>query len=156
VRKRVVIGVLVAATVIAVIAFVNRPDGDSIEYHRMSYIAASEGWVWDQKLANKARKVFGQKSRWHPVVKRMDYHERALIRLGYLEERIVVVSNCPPKKAHVAVYKAAYDHDPTSLDPEFLRVLQRGTNMLRVVGLTKDIARWEEAARKADVPENGN
>ena len=80
----------------------------------------------------------------------MEYHERALIRLGYLDESTVIVSNSPPDKVRNAVYRAAWVG--SARNPASLRVEIRGTKV-KIVATTKDVPGLEEAARKADVPE---
>ncbi len=150
-RKWIVIGGLAIVGFGVLLFVISQPEEDSIEYHRKRYIAEYQGWVWEQELANKVRKVVGQKPRWHTNTNRMEHHERALIRLGYLDERTVIVSNCLPDKVRATVYKAATNW---LNGPGLLRVEVRETNKVKIVATTRDVPGLEEAARKADVPES--
>ena len=143
--------VVVMAIAIGMIAVAVRPEEDSIAYHRKKYSAAYHGWVWDQELVTKARKVLGQQQRWHTDTKRMEHHERALIRLGYLDERTVIVTNCPPEKVRAAVYKAAANWRK---GVGSLRVEIQKNNRLKIVATKRDVPGLEEAARNADALES--
>ena len=148
-RKRIVIGVLVVATVIAVVALANRPGENSIEYHKTGYIVARDGRVWTERLRNVCRGMVGEAPRWQTDMERMNRHERALIKLGYLEERTVVVSN-----RHAPAIILVLPHPlPFPSDPEMqTRIRAEGRNKLVIVGLRDDMPKWEKLVRDADVP----
>jgi hypothetical protein len=150
VRKRIVIGLLVIAAVSVVLALASRPDESSIEYHSKGYFAAGQGRVWDQKLINKAKRMLGQRQRWRPDTNRMEYHKRALIRLGYLDERTVIVSNCPPHIVQRAVYRAAWNSSG------WVNVEVRETNKIKIVAMKAELPELEKAAWIADVRGPGN
>ena len=147
-RKRIAIALLIVSVIGVTVFFVLQPKNGSVEYHRRRYIDAYQGWVWDQELANRVRKIAGRPTRWQTATNRMNYHEQALIRLRYLDERTVIVSNVPPEKVRGAVYKARNQS-------ELLRVEIRETNKVRIVATTQDLPRLEKVARMADVPESG-
>ena len=135
------------ATGIVVIALANRPRGDAIEYHTKGYMAASRGQVWAQKWSNGVKKMLGQPPRWRSDTKRMEYHERALIRLGYLDERVVIVSNSSPRMVQRAVYRTAWRSSG------WVKVELPETNKVRIVAMKREMAELELAAHTADVRE---
>jgi len=85
------------------------------------------------------------------------FHERALIKMGYLEEHLVTVSNQPAGTVMMAACTAAAAAG--FVGREYTRFGLVGTNTIRLVTLTNDAAarlsRWEQLIRKADVPPGG-
>src|SRR5213594_3836470 len=95
-RKRIVIGVVAIIGVGVLVFVVSQPRKGSLEYHKREYFDAQPGGGWRDVL----RQLLGREPMSREVSKedqaRMKFHEKALIKLGYLEEWTFIVSNQPP------------------------------------------------------------
>ena len=81
-------------------------------------------------------------------------HEDALRRLGYLEERMITVSNCPAR----FISRLAFDMSRLAVprdEPLGVYVLDRNTNHLQVIAPPKYLLVVEQVIRGLDVPKSG-
>jgi hypothetical protein len=110
-----------------------------LEYHRKEFLAALHGRWQDQFRAT------GPEVSHQTRADRMRFHQLALVRLGYLQERIFVISNRPADKVHLAVGQLPQEH------LSFSTVQSRGTNRLVVIAVREDMPEWEKLVRLGDV-----
>src|SRR5688572_20585371 len=90
-RKWVVVGVALVA--VAVGAYLlSQPRNGSLEYHKRKYLAASRAGKWQGWIKKNGPISLGA-ALDRRAMKVLAHHRRALIGLGYLEHRTVVVSN---------------------------------------------------------------
>ena len=149
VRRRMVMGLLVMVVVVGVVVFFgSRAEEDSVEYHLKAYHEASKGTridgvrAWFQNLFAK-----GGSYSLAPDEVRRDKHRKALLRLGYLEERSFIVSNRPPNLIAWAVrYECA------GLAYQFGTPSGYG-DTVRIVGVKEEMPKWEALVRRFDTPE---
>jgi hypothetical protein len=159
VRKRIIIGLLAVVVSGVVAFFVSQPKKGSVEWHKREYLAAMNHWMGrslGDRVKQLSAKVFGVpgpelgRGRWSKV----EFHRKALIEVGYLEERTFRLSNAVPKRVFAVVMKAA-----ENVIPEERRGLvtimsggNRPTSPVAIICPRQDTAKWEELIRKADVP----
>jgi len=159
VRKRIVTGLLILAVLGVVAVVLTRPKEGSIAWHKREYLSAYEG-SWEQRAEKGLNRLFGKPTpswpagRWDLIEK----HQRALIELGYLEERKLVLSN---RAGNVMAVAANTVRANRSADPglerlrdthRFIFVSAPETNTLVIVAPRDDMPVLVEVIRKADVP----
>ena len=127
---------------------------NTIEYHTREYSSAQK-WtkaddLIDKHAPNRLRSAVLER-KW----KRMEEHRRALVKLGYLQESTVVVSNMAASQVMAKVFIAMGTNNPHALDEEFFsfEADSFATNVLKFVAVTQDVSRWMKLIREADVPE---
>jgi hypothetical protein len=158
-RKWIVIGLL-ALAVIGVVAFVlTRPKEGTLRYHLSEYLTLqrqiSQGTPME-RTRNIVNRMFGRRGYVGLSVDhfaRVEEHRKALIDLGYLEQREFVLSNRPANQViseHNTLIAA--DRRWQGYRREFLQVTLRGTNVIVIVARREDMPVSAEAIRKADVP----
>ena len=146
-RKRIVIGIGALVVGGGIVVVVLRPWESQVEYHKREYFAARNGRFLDH-VRETWNRVVGQSTDYRERAARMESHETALIKLGYLEERTFAVSNRPA--AGIAVEIGNFH--PGIAKGRLWNVFHTSTNELAVVGVREDMPKWEELIRKADVP----
>jgi type II secretory pathway component GspD/PulD (secretin) len=158
VRRRIFIAAL-AAVVIGVVALAlsQRQEG-TVEYHQQQF----------RKIFNNGRATrIGQPIlRYGPDrlkvaymrnrAKRLDFHRQALIKHGFLVERIFVLSSRPARdvanRLHPAVHDMFdYSHDGDRFSYGF--VTASATNELVIIDTPKRMERWSNVVANIDVPE---
>ena len=142
-RKRIVIALSVLA-VIGVGGYVlSRPRKGSVEYHK---VKLSEGQTsldrWIKNYSPSRVKDYWFRRRGAQA----DFHRKALIQLGYFEERVFVLSNCFSDE----VIKSLPD---TNTNFELTDTFDVGSTMIKVVGPTNAIRAWEGLIREVDRPQ---
>ena len=84
--------------------------------------------------------------------KRMDAARRVLVNLGYLAERKFIVRNQTSFRVAMGVMDSSRHAFPKE-QLEFTSFDWRGTeNKLEIIAPARDMAKYEEFVRKADVP----
>jgi hypothetical protein len=153
-RKRIVIGAI-AVIALGVLALVlSQPKKGSVEYHKKQFLRAHYSGSVAQRLLPRGptslrvayfRRKEGQ----------INYHRQRLVELGYLREKVFVISN-QPTWGVVNALRLSVDTF-TALAPQitFAAVLDETTNSVRLVGPPDEIPKWEALIRKFDVPKNG-
>jgi hypothetical protein len=154
VRKRVVIAIFLAGTLGTIVYLLSQPKRGSVEWHKREYCdavqadGAFERWV-DAKAANKLRIFFD-----HRRNKRLQYHRKELLRLGFLEERTVLLTHITyPEIWERAVWRAMRNWN--GLDDFIFLSLDGGSNWMKFVTIKQQAGFLEAAIREADVPESG-
>src|SRR5688500_6271167 len=92
VRKRIVIGLLGIVVIGAVAFFVSQPKKGTVEWHKREYLKANHWGIVDEGVFRYASQK-RQNARFERKRERIESNRRALIELGYLEERSVIVYN---------------------------------------------------------------
>jgi hypothetical protein len=159
-RKRVVITLLVIGVMIGAVGvgWVFQPWKDRIDYHKSRYLAVRS----HETVVDKVAAQVGEIRHVSPQVRgsirpremaRVARHRDALIRLGYLETRILILSNRSPEEVMLDLARnAAETFDQTTIwEIECL-----GGATVAIVAPQKELPRLEQLVRKVDVPETGN
>lgn len=110
-----------------------------VEYHKAQFLAALRGSWSDKYLGANAS------AQWRTRVDRMRSHQNELIRLGYLEKRVFLLSNCPPNKIHLSLGWLPREN------VQFSTVESLGTNRLVVIAVREDMPHYADLVRNADV-----
>lgn len=157
-RKRIGI-TLLGIVVIGVSAFVLvRPKPGTVEWHinkcRSAHqqMNAPARWrIYAHTAWNLVRMAEGDSFVMEQFEKR-EKHQRALVKLGYLEEREFVLSNrAIDDVIGEASRRLGADPRWTRSRPEFFDI-RRGTNMIIIVATHDDMHVVADAIRQADVP----
>ena len=161
-RKRIVIGLL-AVVVIGVVAFfVSQPKKGSVEWHKREYrdvMNQLSGRSVGQRFWRLRRQLTGESVYTDlpaDISSRWEFHKQFLLDAGYLEQRAFRLTNAATFDPGV-MYSAGQKMIPNermrlSL---FVPSIQRGTNVVNILGPREDMPIWEEVIRQADVPESG-
>jgi hypothetical protein len=162
VRKRIIIGAI-AGVVLGVLAYLlSQPKKGSVEYHKARYLRASyreSGSDWRSRLARWLA-VRTQIPAFLPDqeerAQEVAFHRNALVRLGYLSERMIPFTNTSVEQAFSKSFSNLTNW-PTEADPRlvdlFFNRLGEQTNAVVVIAPTSSIQSWEDYLRKFDVPE---
>ena len=141
---------LVASGVTAYL--LSQPRVRSIQYHKEQYLkgpSLAEKWMEDH-LPGDARFWF-----WQRRNTREDFHYRALVQLGYLEERVFSLSNhLAPEWDDLDGFRARVyrlTDQLTNMTSELNQILDVATNSITVVGPREQMVEWAEAIREADL-----
>jgi hypothetical protein len=81
-------------------------------------------------------------------------HQNALIKLGYLEERPIVLHNRRVRDVLSNLVENLSTNGMEDLNAEFLDFQTTGSNVLRVITVKQDAGIWEQLIRKADAPDS--
>jgi hypothetical protein len=93
---------------------------------------------------------------WMPKHAHMDFHRDALLEAGYLAQREFVLSNLQTAAAFNGIVNLRVElftdwtNDPAGIPLLWFEPMEK---KLKVVARSIDIGKWEDAIRKADVPE---
>jgi hypothetical protein len=132
VRKWIVIAVVVLGIALV---FVLKPKRDPIEYHKRAFLTAhDEGWV--ERTWNRLR---GGEPRYYA---RLDKHEKALLKLGYLERREFVVTNISSGNPMEVIGWAA----STNIGGIYriTKTADPKSKVIIITGLREDMPKWEK------------
>jgi hypothetical protein len=157
-RKRILMGLLavVVIVVLGLVAFVlSGPRKGSVEYHKKAYLQLREG----SKFRNTLRLAWSKIDRRaaepsQERIERMGRHHAALWSLGYLDEKVFLVSNREPAAVADALWLTlgrAFTNDTLPL----VAISDIGTNSVTVEGPREEMFKWEMLIREADVTEGG-
>ena len=143
-RKRIIIGLL-AIVVIGVVAFfISQPKKGSVEWHKREYENHMQRLDGKRTLFDRIRSAFG-------LARRPDRHmehRRALIDLGYLEEREIILTNNPEGFSKALVQWATNEFPQNWLWAFGVR----SNNVMFLRAERHNMKKWEEAVRRIDVP----
>jgi hypothetical protein len=96
---RIVIGVIAAAVIAVGVYVLTLPQKGTVEWHSARYLALLTEDSWAQHLRQAWDRLGGRRSvlRSPPerVFKELQMHEKALVKLGYFEERRFLIFNGP-------------------------------------------------------------
>jgi len=150
-RKRLVIGAIAAVVIGVAVYLLSGWHPDTIEYHAKAYMKEGqwsdrERWV-AAKGPNWAGRLVAKRK-----LARMERHRNALIRLNFLQETLVVVSNASAPDVMDNVFTGRFvmsEH----VERKFFNWEPANTNVIRLVTVPRDVEMWTELIRQADVPE---
>jgi hypothetical protein len=160
VRKR-ILNISFAILGLAALAFtLMQPRKGSVEYHVREYRVLAEQikkGTRTERAFNIVNRVLGR-NRYVGVkidhYEQLEEHRRALVGLGYLEQREFVLSNRSIHDVTRALNESIRTHPRWQGDaPEFFQIITDKTNAITVLGRPEDMADSAEAIQKADVPE---
>jgi hypothetical protein len=150
VRKRLVIGAI-AVAVIGVTAYIlSQPKEGTLEWHKREYENHMQRITGKRTLFDRIRSEFGLP----PRPDRHKEHRRALIDLGYLEERNIILTNLTNNREGFS--KALVQWATNEFPQNWLWAFGvSSNNVLFIRAERHSMKKWEEAARRfeADVPE---
>ena len=158
--KRIVMGLAVVA-VLAVGGYVlSQPRRGTVEYHKKAYLAAANGSSFSERIQRTARRIMGKAHVFAGIsgerLNRMREHQSALIELGFLERREMVLTNLPdmPPVKHLqwSVFSEAADRIPSDRQL-FSQFSVSSAEVLTAIAPRQDIAILEDLIRKASAAE---
>jgi hypothetical protein len=123
-----------------------RPWETSVEYHKRKYLAANDV-RWKQHWEVVRSRIMAEDRRGVQFdFEGVKYHQGALLRLGYLEQREFVISNrsLDAVMTHVAGWVVR------SPNEQFYRYTTPGTNRVVIVAAREDMPKIEELVGAAD------
>jgi len=149
--KRLIIGAIVLMVIGVAAYFLSEPKQGSVEWHKREFLRAQHWGIAEEGIYR-----FGSR-RWMSAridekTSRMTYHQNALIKFGYLEERPVVLYNRSVFDVLTNLIVILDTNAMEHLSEEFLDFQTPDTNVLRVIAIKRDIDTWEQLIRKADMP----
>jgi len=148
VRHRIAILAIAAVAVGSVAVVLFKTQERSIEYHKRAYLDAQSGRGALSQIQRAVSRVTGWSLFKAQIpAEKIQSHEKALIELGYLEERECYVSNRSPRAVVMPAYRAGRE----TLSSDFVRLGTRGTNIVIVVAPAMDAPKWEQIVHEADV-----
>lgn len=150
-RAKVSVSLCIAALAVTAAALTGPPKG-TVEWHKREYVRARNG---SQVVGvfQEVRKTITGRSASQPLdIERIRTHLTALVKLGYLEERMFCVSNRPPEDVIDTLLHTL--SIPNELS-DFGGMSDIGTNSITVIGLRENMFKWEKLIREADLPESG-
>jgi hypothetical protein len=146
-RKRLIIGVI-AVSVIGVAAYIlSQPKEGTLEWHKREYENHMRRLDGKRTLLDRIRSAFGLSRRPDRHLE----HRRALIDLGYLEEREIILTN-NPKGFSQALIQWATNEFPQNC---FWLFGVRTNNVMFLQAERHNMKKWEEAVRRIDVAAEG-
>ena len=125
---------------------------NTIEYHVDAYRTEGNTSALEQWLEKRAPKLV--ELVYQRRLKRRKQHREALLRLGFLEQNAIVLSNaCESAAMLTAVWNYAAG---TNRNSEYFDwwVVTPATNVVRLVGRPREVQIWTDLIRQADVPES--
>jgi hypothetical protein len=148
--------VIVVVAGIGITAYkLSQPKKGTIEWHKKEYLSAfKQPWTKQaQNLWNRVRGKPQSVSYTLGQFARAEGHQRALITLGYLEEREFVISNRTINDViHESSRIILADPRWRRASPDFVENRVDGSNVLVTVARREDMPIFVDAVRKADVP----
>jgi hypothetical protein len=127
------------------------PQLRTVEYHRQALLK-EPGPIY-KYVAERVPSAIGQALLEKPI-RRARFHWDALVKLGYLEERIFVLSNRSPYAVDESrLLRLELLRTPPNHDDRLTSFTDIGTNTITIVAPRDQIPLWEKLIREADVPE---
>jgi hypothetical protein len=162
VRKRIAIALLILSVIGVVVFFSSLPKKGPVEWHKKEYLAAFavlEENTWSDRFRRIYRRVVPPEPRecslgpvseqWQSAARAFNYHADSLVRLGYLQQTTIELTNAAALQAMAAGYRGQYA-DQVIKNFIFFSAPTRHT--ITVTAHPKDLPAVVEAIRKADVP----
>jgi len=152
-RKRIITGLVVMMVVGATVVFMSQPKKGSLEWHKREYLRARDG----SRLVNNLKADWYRMGGPRPkprvetsgVVAEMEIHERALMALGYMEER-TLEARFGGEAAARALWGAfamnATLRSKVIVERPMARVVQVGSDFVVVRSARQDMPKWEAIA----------
>jgi hypothetical protein len=143
-RWRIAIAVLAVIGIAAAVYLGTQPKKGSVEWHKREYENHMQRLAGKRTLFDRIRSVFG-------LARRPDRHmehRRALIDLGYLEEREIILTNNPEGFSQALVQWATNEFPQSWLWAFGVR----SNSVMFLRAERHNMKKWEEAVRRIDVP----
>lgn len=154
-RKRVGIAVIAVVILGLFLYVLSQPKKGSVEWHKRAYLAAwkrlnLDDWrsrfarFLNDKASLKPDSLYPSESERGLLTEKIASHRRALVRLRYLTEKVIVVSDAPDDSL-VQSMPEWPEKDSPFLDFEFIS--DKGTNGVLITGPVTSIEPWEKSLR---------
>jgi len=140
---------------ISAATYVSRPRLRSVEYHKKQFLDAHYSGQVAQWIVPRGPRAL-LVAYFRRKEEQINFHRGALIELGYLGERVFVISNRPSWEVENAL-RFSLDAVFTAVAPHvnFAAVVESTTNSVRVVAPVNEMHKWDDMIRKLDVPGEG-
>jgi hypothetical protein len=156
VEKRLRIGAIAALVIGVAVYFLSQPKKGTVEWHKKEYLKAADRLAvntWKHKLKRVAFRVTGRLLRdswdadaYRSDVKAFEQHQASLVRLGYLQEGRVSLTNAFSENA----IPARYFGDEARRG--FIAVSREGPQVVHIIAPPSDLPKIEAAIRRVDGP----
>ena len=111
-----------------------------LEFHKEKYLRARNGHWMDGWTPGGDNGGSHQRR-----VDHLRFHQNALLKLGYLQQRVFIISNRPASKVQLKLIGMPGDN------MQFVTIEPRGTNRLVIIAVREDMPLWEDLVREGDV-----
>ena len=160
-KERILIGLLIIVAMGVAAYMLSQPKQGTVEYHQQQF----------RKIYNdgKATRIGQTILRYGPGrlklaymrnrAKRLDFHRRALVKHGYLVEKVFLLSFRPAREVANRLHPAVHDMFEYSHDGPLFSygaVNAPSTNKLMVIDTPMRIERWSNVVANIDVPEGAS
>jgi hypothetical protein len=142
---------VIAAVVIGVgVYVVLQPEKGTVEYHKKEYVKASEDGLFGTFLTRGE----GPLQRWYSRREQesKELHLQALIDMGYLCQKVYVISNCAPIDVLPQLTRLMFDAFRMEDEAEYPVVRTFTTSNMTVVARPDELNKWDDVIRQVDVP----
>jgi hypothetical protein len=155
-RKWVVIALIAVSAVCAIAFVLSRPRKGSVQYHKKAFLEAHySGRLTHWILAHAPKELRSAYSRRQQD--QIEFHRRSLVELGFLTERVFVISNQPSEVANLLRLQVQIQGGSlVSGQINFAVVRDETTNSVKVTARPADMVELEELIREADLREKAN
>ena len=154
-RKRIVIGLLGAVVFGVVAFFVLQPKKGSVEYHKRAYLHARDGSRFFNERRADWYRISGHRPKFRPQtpdsLAEMEVHERALIDLGYMEERRFETEfggEAAVRELFTAFAINGTLHRKVIVERPIARIVDHGSNYVVLRSARQDMPKWESLLAK--------
>ncbi len=138
--------------------FLSQPKKGTLEYHKRGYLAAANGPSISERIKRTGRSIMGKANVFAGIsgerLNRMRRHQSALIELGFLERRDLVLTNLPHMAPVKQLQWSVFSEATPRIPPDRLRFSQFSVTtaeVLTIIAPRQDMPTLEELIRKADV-----
>jgi hypothetical protein len=159
VRKRLLIGAIAAVVIGVATYFLSQPNEGTVEWHKKEYLKAFAR-LQGKTMGDTFRRVYYRLTRGavpsrapNPNAFRENsaallHHANCLVRLGYLAESRVVVTNSPAITLMSAGHRGRYADDVIR---DFILLSAEGPGTVGIIAPPSDLPKIEAAIRQFDV-----
>ena len=145
-RWRIAIAVLIVIGIAGAVYVGTEPRKGTVEWHKRGYLGQFHSpirqWIVEHTPDRMSQAI--ETSRY----RRMEHHWAALVRLDFIRETLVVVSNSPASVISKVIPEKVKPCD----DLRFFSY-ELGTNSISLWCTEERIGAWQDLIRQADVPE---
>ena len=154
-RKRIIISLLALAVIGVVAFFVSQPKEGSVEYHKRAYLHARDGSRFFNERRVDWYRISGHRPKFRPQtpdsLAEMEIHERALIDLGYIDERTFQTefgAQAAARQLFTAFAINGTLHRKVIVERPIARIVDFGSNYVVVRCARQDMPKWEAVLAK--------
>ena len=118
-----------------------------LEFHKEKYLEARIGsGDWTDRWGRGGEDAASHQRR----VDQLRFHQKALLKLGYLQQRVFMISNRAASKVQLSLVGMPAEN------LQFATIEARGANRLVITAVKEDMPLWEDLVRDADVKERSS